>query len=138
MPALHRGVLFAELFLVTAGCSTDPALQPTTPLSKEKQEILVFWAAIDEATSLRMAGLFEDAALKYEEALELAPSTEDSRYYLGHCLQETGRLSEATVAFRHLIEFNPDSSRAHMALGSLLVANGKTDLTAMARRPGRC
>ncbi|HEU4403640.1 MAG TPA: FG-GAP-like repeat-containing protein [Candidatus Polarisedimenticolia bacterium] len=81
-----------------------------------------FWSAFNEATSLRHRGQHAAAIEAYDRALALRPGHEDSLYYLGQSLLEVGRRDEALRAFTRLVETNPESARAHLALGALLAS----------------
>jgi len=62
------------------------------------------------------------AAGLYEQALALDPRHEDSLYYLGQCRRELSEPAAARAAFERLLDVNPQSSRAHLALGALLAS----------------
>ncbi|MEW6746210.1 MAG: FG-GAP-like repeat-containing protein [Planctomycetota bacterium] len=83
-----------------------------------------FYAELDRASAVRVAGRFEEAEAGYREALESWPSHEDSLYYLGNCLTELGREVEAMAVFRRLVELHPGSNRGWMQIGRLLLPGG--------------
>ena len=93
-----------------------------TGAASEQERLLRFWSLYREATSRRGARDFAAAAARYREALQLDPRHEDSLYYLGQSLLETGRYLEAAAAWEALIAVNPQSARGHLALGALLAS----------------
>jgi len=115
-----------------AACSDTPGTEAPA-VDAEKAAIIEFWKTFNEATVLRRAGRFEEAASLYVKALEHNPHHEDCLYYLGHCRREIGDLEGARDAFERLLEVNPNSSRGQMATGALLAwpgPNGPMDLAA--------
>jgi tetratricopeptide (TPR) repeat protein len=88
--------------------------------ARDRAAIVRFWRAFQQATVLRMKRDFTAAEAAYREALAIDPAHEDSLYYLGQVLAETGRPDEARDQFRHLVAVNPHSARGHLALGALL------------------
>ncbi len=95
----------------------------------DRDTVRRFWKTIAEATALRHSGDLAAAARSYQAALALRPDHEDALYYLGQCLQSTGRLDEARAAFARLVAVNPASARGHLALGGLALRGpGDPDL----------
>jgi tetratricopeptide (TPR) repeat protein len=94
--------------------------------------VVRFWAALNEATMLRMRGDFRAAAAAYDGALAIDPFHEDALYYLGQCRLEIGDNPGARAAFGRLVAANPRSARGHQALGMLLSVpgDGSADLKA--------
>ncbi|MBL8842677.1 MAG: VCBS repeat-containing protein [Planctomycetes bacterium] len=83
-----------------------------------------FFALLDRAGELRIAGEMMGAAQRYREALALQPGHEDSLYYLGNCLLEIGHEREAIAQFEALLRANPESSRACMQIGRVRLPGG--------------
>jgi len=117
------GLLSLILLLACGRSDTDPDLRPapqTTSITDEdKVRIRRFWKAYQEATRLRVQSAWSAAAPAYRKALELDPRHEDSLYYLGNALFETGEFTGAIDAWQTLLEVNPRSSRAHIQLGTI-------------------
>jgi tetratricopeptide (TPR) repeat protein len=69
---------------------------------------------------------------RFREALQLDPAHEDSIYYLGNCLAETGNLDEALEQFEKLMQIDPLSHRAYKRWGTLraMTAESEKDLEA--------
>lgn len=134
-PLARRAALLAcasAALLALAGCSDAPGTEAPV-IDAEKAAVIEFWKTFNEATVLRRAGRFEDAARLYVKALEHDPRHEDCLYYLGHCRRETGDLPGAREAFERLLEVNPNSARGRMATGALLAwpgPDGPMDLAA--------
>jgi tetratricopeptide (TPR) repeat protein len=72
----------------------------------------------------------ERAITLFEQALELDPAHEDSLYYLGNCLAQTGDIDGALDRFAQIMQANRQSHRAHKRWGTLraVTARGPQDL----------
>jgi enediyne biosynthesis protein E4 len=92
----------------------------TLPLSREA--VMKFWERFHEAGKLRRAENFPAAVQKFREALAIQGKHEDSLYYLGQCLRETGDFAGAARAWEELVRVNPASARGHLALGAVLAS----------------
>ena len=99
-----------------------PSVPAAANEADRKASVLRFWQAFNEATSVRRAGDFVGAARLYREALAINPEHEDSIYYLGQSLQETGDYDGARQAFQRLVALNRSSARGHLALGALMAS----------------
>ncbi|MFQ5737530.1 MAG: FG-GAP-like repeat-containing protein [Acidobacteriota bacterium] len=88
----------------------------------ERTRIQQFWRFYHEATELRTQGDFFGAAKRYEQALLINPTHEDSLYSLGNCLFERGDYAGARRLYARLTELNPNSQRAFAQLGRTLSA----------------
>ena len=112
----------------------EPSIRTSRRTAKlSREETVRFWKSFNRATTLRIGGDCREALAVYREALGINPSHEDSLYYSGHCLWDTGSIEEARLSFRKLLAVNPESVRAHVALASALVAPdgaGALDLVA--------
>jgi enediyne biosynthesis protein E4 len=102
------------------GQDSGPSGSAAPPLAR--QEIVKFWAVFDEAGRLRRSQNFSAAVEKYREALAIQGKHEDSLYYLGQCLRESGDFAGAERAWEQLVTLNPASARGHLALGGLLAS----------------
>jgi len=113
------GILFA-VATIWKRSSTDN-LSATEAVSEvERKSVQSFWRLYQEATSTRTSGDFGKAEKLYRKALQLKPDHEDSLYYLGNCLFETGQYREAAEHYRRIIKVNPNSQRALSQLGVTL------------------
>lgn len=117
-----RAVSLAGALASAAACSRPRMSETPAAEDPRRAAVVRFWALVNEATTLRMAGDLERAARAYEEALSVDPRHEDSLYYLGHCQRELGDAIAARRIFSRLVEVNPASARGHMALAALLVS----------------
>jgi tetratricopeptide (TPR) repeat protein len=117
------GLLALLLFLACGRNDTEstphPAPQTASLTDEKKARIRRFWQTYQEATKLRVQNAWSEAAPAYRKALELDPRHEDSLYYLGNALFETGEFPGAIDAWQTLLEINPQSSRAHIQLGTI-------------------
>jgi tetratricopeptide (TPR) repeat protein len=100
---------------VQAGVRISGAATP----SLSRDAVLRFWELFNEAGRLRREKDYGAAAEKYRAALALQGRHEDSLYYLGQCLRETGDFGGAARAWKDLVSVNPASARGHLALGAL-------------------
>ena len=117
-----RVVSMAGALASAAGCGRPPTSEAPAAEDPRRAAVVRFWALVNEATTLRMAGDFERAARAYEEALRVDPRHEDSLYHLGHCQRELRDAIGARKVFSRLVEVNPASARGHLALAALLVS----------------
>jgi tetratricopeptide (TPR) repeat protein len=78
-----------------------------------------FWELFNEAGRLRRGKDYSGAVEKYRQALAIQGKHEDSLYYLGQCLRETGDFVGGAQAWEELVRVNPASTRGHLALGAL-------------------
>ena len=69
---------------------------------------------------LRTGSNWKEAIPRYRAALEIDPRHEESLYYLGTCLLESGRYEDARESYERLTQLNPRSQRALTQLGQLL------------------
>ncbi len=99
--------------------AADPTVEKPAQ-TVERKRVESFWQLYQEATSARAGGDFLKAGELYRKALELKPDHEDSLYYLGNCLFETGQYAEAADQYRRITRANPESQRAFSQLGVTL------------------
>jgi tetratricopeptide (TPR) repeat protein len=76
------------------------------------------------------AGIYDQAARRFEILLGLKPDHVDARCYLGETLVKQGRREEAERAFRKALEIDPKSAWAHHSLGDLLASLGRDEAAA--------
>ncbi|MDN3689970.1 tetratricopeptide repeat protein [Cyclobacterium jeungdonense] len=62
--------------------------------------------------SLAMMGMYEDAAMRYKQALKLDPDHKSARVSLAHLATHTGDLKKAIVIWKELMEVVPDNTYA--------------------------
>ncbi len=70
-------------------------------------------------------GLYSEAILEYEKALDLRPKFLDIRAKLGICLREEGEHKKAIQVFNEVIKQNPKFSQARIQLGVTYYASGE-------------
>ncbi len=100
------------------------------PDDVERQRL--FWRLHGEATSARIGGELERAALLYRRTLALWPGHEDSLYYLGNTLHELGREREALATFERLVAYHPRSNQGWMQIGFIHLPGGERELDDLA------
>jgi tetratricopeptide (TPR) repeat protein len=81
------------------------------------------------------AGLFDQAAAAFAEAVALAPASADARMNLGLALARVGRTREATAELERAVGLAPDHLAARAALGLLLVDQGRDAEAVVHLRP---
>ena len=119
----HRSLVLACLAMTAlAACTGAPEEEETQVTEERRAAVVRFWQRFREATALRLDGDLDGAVRAYQEALSLDSRHEESLYYLAQCHQELGNPDEARELFGRLIELNPSSVRAHVALGAVLVS----------------
>jgi enediyne biosynthesis protein E4 len=118
-----RGMGVDRLVVIKQG--EELAAQP--PVLDERERVTRFWAALREATRLRVAGKLEAAAASYREALRYDPAHEDALYYLGNVQLALGDAAGARASWTELVRIAPRSGRTHQRLG---------DLSLCLQRPG--
>jgi Tfp pilus assembly protein PilF len=104
----------------------------TDPTTKRKR-LAEFWRRQRAAmNAMKVDRDLERAIGLFREALELDPRHEDSIYYLGNCLAETGDPDGALQRFAELMRLNHQSHRAHKRWGTLraVTARSAADLDA--------
>jgi tetratricopeptide (TPR) repeat protein len=80
---------------------------------------VAFWQHYRSAMKSRRAGEWSAAIEQFRRALELDPKHEDSLYYMGNALFESGEFEDAERSWQQLLEANSMASRAHAQLGQL-------------------
>jgi tetratricopeptide (TPR) repeat protein len=110
-------VLFA---IATALRIREPEEEKTALSSKDAERVRRFWEAYHRGAEARSEDDFERAASFFREALAIDPRHEDSLFYLGIALEESGRYREAAEILRRLTAVNRESGRGWSELGSLL------------------
>lgn len=94
---------------------------------EDRQRVLAFWskqrAAMD---ALKVEGDVAKAGRLFEQALELDPGHEDSRYYLALCHADSGRPEAALRELARLQEINPQSQRAWKEWATIRASNART------------
>jgi len=77
--------------------------------------------------ALAAEGRFEDAVLRYREAIRLKAGYAEAHNNLGRALKAQGRLDEAILEYREAIRSDPALTKARYNLGNALVAAGRLD-----------
>jgi len=120
-------VLFAVVgALLLGGCrdreqpdSTAQQSSKAGPSDAEKERVKAFWAEHRKATKQRIDRDLVGAAESYQKALHYDPDHAEALYYRAQILNVLDRPVEALPLFTHLLEVDPHSARAHLALGDL-------------------
>jgi adenylate cyclase len=82
---------------------------------------------MNSAVLARALGRDEDAVALFRQALEHDPLNLLARRYLARTLSFAGRLAEAEIEIRQVLDTNPAQPGAHYDLGRILVAKGEID-----------
>jgi enediyne biosynthesis protein E4 len=98
----------------------------------DRAAVIRFWSVFQQATALRIRHDLPAAETAYREALAIDPAHEDSLYYLGQVLAETGHPAAARDQLLRLVAVNPQSARGHLALGALLASPDAGDAADLA------
>jgi tetratricopeptide (TPR) repeat protein/predicted aspartyl protease len=80
---------------------------------------------LGEALRLYRTGKFEDAASKYEDALQQEPKSAEAYAGLTRCYLKEGKVQEAYQVAIHGTKVAPDSQAAHVVLGEVYFRQGK-------------
>jgi tetratricopeptide (TPR) repeat protein len=112
--------LAAALALGGCGVAPTPAEPVRVEGEAERARVRDFWTLARQANRQRLAGDYELAIESFEGALAIDPEHEESLYYLGISLEETGQYGRAEQVYRRMIEVNPESNRAVTQLAALL------------------
>ena len=125
---MSGGWLYGVLVLLLVwGCSKpspgetekSAAERPDSLTVVKKKKIRDFWAHYRQATKLRIAGSWQEAANEYSAALVLNAGHEDARYYLANMYLELNEWAGAEGNWYKLLDIDPSSSRANYQLGKL-------------------
>ncbi len=102
----------------------DPIAHPIAPRGDIRQQTTSFWENQRAAVrALKVDADLPQAIRLFRAALSLRPDHEDSLYYLGQCLAETGDSEEALAQFSKMSRLNPASHRALSQWGLLRAAS---------------
>jgi Tfp pilus assembly protein PilF len=113
----------------------DPTAHPVAPRGDIHQQTRSFWESQRAAVrALKVDGDRPQAIRLFRAALSLRPDHEDSLYYLGQCLAETGDIQGALEQFAKMSRVDPASHRARSQWGLLRAASATSmaDLDAAA------
>lgn len=97
---------------------------PIRPLTSDPASRRAARKAADEA---REAGLWDEAARLYAQALEGDEANLAMQIQHGHALKECGRYLEAEAAYRRALGLAPRDPEIHLHLGHLLRVRGESD-----------
>jgi len=84
---------------------------------KNKEGNTVFLEAID----LYLAEQYDDAIVKYNEALKVSPDDAFVHNFLAHALRKAGKVDEAIEEYKAALKINPKYAYAHNNLGEALL-----------------
>ncbi len=74
----------------------------------------------------------QDEAIRfYTAAIACRPRNAPAHYYLGHALDQRGRIDEAIAAFRKAIELDPDFAWPSASLCAIYLKRGELDLAVL-------
>ncbi len=107
--------------------------QGKTPAQTGPRPPISQHAAADAQVHLRRAaGLLQqqaylDAALAFQQAIQLLPANADAHAGLGHVFVRLEKYQEAAARYQEAVRLNPDHFEAHYLLGVLLHEQGDLD-----------
>jgi tetratricopeptide (TPR) repeat protein len=81
-------------------------------------------------------GQFDKARVEFRNALQIAPTSGDLRYYNGLVAEKLGNVQEAVQYYRSAIDADKDQIQARANFGRLLLLAGFTDLALQQINPG--
>jgi tetratricopeptide (TPR) repeat protein len=87
----------------------------------------IFLPHMQLGEALHAAGMREQAAMAYRNAITLRPDYKDGYLKLGLCLAELKRFDEASAAFAELRRLDPKSAAGSAGLGTVAMLAGRWD-----------
>jgi tetratricopeptide (TPR) repeat protein len=98
---------------VPTGCKRDPQAQRKR--------------FADRASSYFQQGKYREAAIEYENALQIDPKFADAHYGLAQCLLKLSNLRGGYQELMAAVEIDPSNAKAQVDLGNLLLAGHNAD-----------
>ena len=80
---------------------------------------------MQQGEQLFQAGAYKQAQLAFEQALELSPEDNESRYQLAEALNKQGEIVKAFNAYQQVLKQDDKHLMAKIRLGQLLLINGQ-------------
>jgi len=96
---------------ILAGCSRDPEVQ------KKKH--------FDRGVSYFQAGKYREAAIEYQNAIQIDPKYAQAHYELAQCFLKRSEWSLAYQELMRTVTLDASNAKAQLDLGSILLAGGK-------------
>ena len=94
-----------------AGCARDPQV------AKRKH--------LDRGDSYFQAGKYREAAIEYQNALQIDPRFAQAHYELAQCHLKLANWQQAYQELMRTVSLQPENSKAQLNLGSLFLAGGR-------------
>jgi protein involved in polysaccharide export with SLBB domain len=98
---------------VSSAASTDPSPEPNSAEAKKEAK-----RHYKSGVKFGRAGLFEQAAASFLEAIRLNPDFGDAYYGLGHAYFDLKRWPESIKALERAVEINPKDTEAYAMMGN--------------------
>jgi tetratricopeptide (TPR) repeat protein len=99
-----------------------------SPMLEEKRNATATVAqAVDGAWTLHQAGQLDEAARRYRQILDVAPTDANVWHLLGAALHSRGNASEAETCYLRALRLKPDLAEVHSNLGVIQMARGWID-----------
>jgi Tfp pilus assembly protein PilF len=112
----RRSWLLSSFFLLTlfsvAGCKRDPQVQ------RKK--------FVDKGSSYFQQGKYREAAIEYENALQIDPKFADAHFGLAETFLKLNNFRGAYQELRSTVDIDPSNAKAQVELGNLLLAGRNT------------
>jgi tetratricopeptide (TPR) repeat protein len=113
--AARRQSIFWIILLVgpclVAGCTRNPEAR------KKKYA--------DRASSYFQQGKYREAAIEYQNAIQIDPQFAEARYQLSQCFLKQGDWVRGYQELMRTIEIEPENRKAQLDLAGILLAAGK-------------
>lgn len=104
---------------------------PVKNVDSGKTEIKMFWENYRMAQKFKAGQRWEEAEEYYLKALGIDKDHEDTWFNLGNVYLELNNYEQAKKCWRHIVETNPGSARAHMQLGRLYFSPDRPEICNM-------
>src|SRR5271155_1696899 len=97
--------------LLLPGCHRNPQV------AKQKY--------FDKGTQYFQQGKYNEAAIEFQNALQIDPDFADAHYQLAQCYLKRGSLRQAYPELARTVELAPNNLKAQLDLAGILLAAGK-------------
>src|ERR1700675_4750548 len=101
---------FVAIFLLT-GCHRNP--------ETEKRKYF------DKGAAYFQQGKYREAAIMYQNAIQIDSRFADAHYALSQCLMKTSDIQHAYQELMRTVDIEPTNWKAQLALGNLFLVAGK-------------
>lgn len=127
-PALLLRILAVAAASAVSSCASprQPAVESRpperTPNHPARQVADLYFL---EGSVLQMLGRCDDALVRYQRAMTLAPRLAPVRFAMARCLQSLGRRDSALARIEEALALDPENIDVRLLAAELMVANGR-------------